>query len=243
MISVLQANIFSRYKVKSWINCLYEWGSMGYWHRKIRHKGFGMPPARNQLMSWDCLQNFDAVSWCQEEHPACKKSCDEVLTWLSVWSEVQMICIWPGWCRCHPIVTCFVKIQNGFTLLVPAHPGCPGKEAVKRVSFSLSWVEVGTLSLLQRQKFLVGHTKVATEKCSRFCTCCKKSCGHTCPLLQNIWRPGGGFYSLTLILPVDQVSLMGWVHPNFQCVFFVVWIICMHLCRLFCTMLSAVYQW
>jgi len=30
----------------------------------------------------------------QEEHPACKKLIDEVLAWVSVWSEVQMICIW-----------------------------------------------------------------------------------------------------------------------------------------------------
>jgi len=30
----------------------------------------------------------------QEEHPACKKLSDEVLAWLSVWSEVQMICVW-----------------------------------------------------------------------------------------------------------------------------------------------------
>jgi len=29
----------------------------------------------------------------QEEHPACKKLSDDVLAWLSVWSEVQMICI------------------------------------------------------------------------------------------------------------------------------------------------------
>jgi len=31
--------------------------------------------------------------WRQEEHPACKLS-DEVLVWLSAWSEVQIICIW-----------------------------------------------------------------------------------------------------------------------------------------------------
>jgi len=30
-------------------------------------------------------------------------------------------------------VFCFSKIQIGFTFLVPAHPGCPGKRAVKRV--------------------------------------------------------------------------------------------------------------
>jgi len=30
-------------------------------------------------------------------------------------------------------VSCFSKIQIGFTFLVPAHPGCPGQRAVKRV--------------------------------------------------------------------------------------------------------------
>ena len=29
--------------------------------------------------------------------------------------------------------SCFSKIQIGFTFLVPAHPGSPGKRAVKRV--------------------------------------------------------------------------------------------------------------
>jgi len=48
----------------------------------------------------------------QEEHPACKKLSDEVLAWLSVWSEVQMICIWSSGCYCHPIVSCFIKIQT-----------------------------------------------------------------------------------------------------------------------------------
>jgi len=31
------------------------------------------------------------------------------------------------------IVSCFSKIQIGFAFLVPAHPGSPGKRAVKRV--------------------------------------------------------------------------------------------------------------
>jgi len=30
-------------------------------------------------------------------------------------------------------VSCFSKIQIGFTSLVPAHPGSPGQRAVKRV--------------------------------------------------------------------------------------------------------------
>jgi len=25
----------------------------------------------------------------------------------------QMICIWPSWCHCQPIISCFINIQNG----------------------------------------------------------------------------------------------------------------------------------
>ena len=38
-----------------------------------------------------------------------------MLPWLSVWSEVQMICIWSSWCHCHPVISCFSKIQNGLS--------------------------------------------------------------------------------------------------------------------------------
>jgi len=44
-----------------------------------------------------CFEAFSAltllVGW-QEGHPACKKTSGEILVWLSVWSEVQMMCIW-----------------------------------------------------------------------------------------------------------------------------------------------------
>ena len=53
----------------------------------------------------------------------------EVLAWLSVWSEVQTTHLMP-----LPLtVSCFSKVQIGFTFLVPAHLGSPGKRAVKRV--------------------------------------------------------------------------------------------------------------
>jgi len=44
----------------------------------------------------------------QEGHPACKSRVVRycVLAWLSVWSEMQMICIWSSWCHCHPIICC-----------------------------------------------------------------------------------------------------------------------------------------
>ena len=35
-------------------------------------------------------------------------------------------------------VSCFSKIQIGFTFLVPAYPGIPGQRAVKRVCVCLS---------------------------------------------------------------------------------------------------------
>ena len=43
----------------------------------------------------------------------CLQLSGEVLAWLSVWSEVQMICIWSTWCHYHPIISCSSKIQNG----------------------------------------------------------------------------------------------------------------------------------
>jgi len=61
----------------------------------------------------------------QEGHPACKKLSGGVLACLSVWSKVQI--------SLPLTVSCFSKIQIGFTFLVPAHPGSPGQRAVKRV--------------------------------------------------------------------------------------------------------------
>ena len=69
-----------------------------------------------------------------EEHPDCKNLSDEVLAWLPVWSQMQVICIWSSWCHCHPIIFCFIKIQIGLTFLLLSYPGCPGKEATKRMS-------------------------------------------------------------------------------------------------------------
>jgi len=44
-------------------------------------------------------------------------------------------------CVCHPIISCFIKIQIGFTFLVPAYTGCPEKEAIEGVSaVSLSYM-------------------------------------------------------------------------------------------------------
>jgi len=54
-----------------------------------------------------------------------------------VCTKVQMVCIWSSLCQFHPINSCFIKIQNGLTFLVPAYTGCPEKEAVKWMSVCL----------------------------------------------------------------------------------------------------------
>jgi len=67
----------------------------------------------------------------QEGHPACKKQ---------RWGTGVVICLERGadlhMAQRMPMlltVSCFSKIQLGFTFLVPAHPGSPGQRAVKRV--------------------------------------------------------------------------------------------------------------
>jgi len=68
----------------------------------------------------------------QEGHPACKKP-----EW---WGAGVVICLERDadlyMAQLMPLpltVSCFSKIQIGFTFPVLAHPGCPGKRAVKRM--------------------------------------------------------------------------------------------------------------
>jgi len=46
------------------------------------------------LELWFAFNALTLLVWRQKEHMACKKLHDEMLAWLSVWSNVQMICIW-----------------------------------------------------------------------------------------------------------------------------------------------------
>jgi len=70
----------------------------------------------------------------QEGHPACKKLSGGdrgagVVICLERGADLHMAHLMP-----LPLtVSCFSKIQIGFTLLVPAHLGSPGKRANKRV--------------------------------------------------------------------------------------------------------------
>ena len=47
-------------------------------------------------------------------------------------------------------VSCFSKIQIGFTFLVPAHPGNPGQRAVKRVCvYVCNWLQTKLVTQLR----------------------------------------------------------------------------------------------
>ena len=68
----------------------------------------------------------------QEGHPACKKN--------QVWVAGVVVCLERGadlhMAQLMPLpltVSCFSKIQIGFTFLVPALPGSPGQRAIKWV--------------------------------------------------------------------------------------------------------------
>jgi len=68
------------------------------------------------------------VGW-QEGHTACKKLSGGVVIRLEQGADLHMAQL-----LSLPLtVSCFSKIQIGFTFLVPAHLGSPGQRAVKRV--------------------------------------------------------------------------------------------------------------
>jgi len=78
-----------------------------------------------------CLQCFDAVGWASG-HPACKKLRDGgagVIICLERGAGLHMAQLMP-----LPLtVSCFSKIQIGFTFLVLTHPGSLGQKTVKWV--------------------------------------------------------------------------------------------------------------
>ena len=58
-------------------------------------------------------------------------------------------------------ISCFSKIQIGFTFLVPAHPGNPGQRAVKRMCvcvcvYLLGHVDAGKSTLMGHLLFQLG---------------------------------------------------------------------------------------
>jgi len=82
------------------------------------------------LQFFDTVGCFDAVGWAAGRASGLYKT-----EW---WGTGMVICLERGadlhMAQLMPLpltVSCSSKMQIGFTFLVPAYPGCPGKEAVK----------------------------------------------------------------------------------------------------------------
>jgi len=106
------------------------------------------------------------VGW-QEGHPACKK-----LEW---WGTGMVICLERDanlhTAQLMPLpltVSCFSKIQIGFTFLVPAHPGSPEKRAVKRVCV-LSYIKM----LYVISSFVDSDVSCTTINVTASAVCCQ----------------------------------------------------------------------
>jgi len=89
---------------------------------------------QNNKMASDSFKvfKFSLLVGRQEGHPACKNT--------ELWGAGMVIRLERGgdlhMAQRIPLpltVSCFSKVQTGFTFLVPAHPGGPGQRAVKRV--------------------------------------------------------------------------------------------------------------
>jgi len=79
-------------------------------------------------------QCFDAVGWAAGRASSLQKTewwGAGMVIWLELGADLHMAQLMP----LPLIVSRFSKIQIGFTFLVQAHPGSPGKRAVKRVLY------------------------------------------------------------------------------------------------------------
>ena len=89
------------------------------------------------IMANDAFSALTLLVGRQEGHPACKKT-----EW---WGAGMVVCLEQGAylhiAQLMPLpltVSCFSKIQIGFTFVVPAHP-VPGKRAIKRVCVCVNY--------------------------------------------------------------------------------------------------------
>ena len=112
---------------------------------------------------WLLVVAFSALTLLvgrQERHPACKK-----LEW---WGTGMVMCLERDadlhTAQLMPLpltVSCSSKIQIGFTFLVPAYPGSPGKKAVKQVCVCVSSCWYSAVNCL------VIHVKWISASCAQ----------------------------------------------------------------------------
>jgi len=91
-------------------------------------------------------------------------------------------------------VSCFSKIQIGFTFLVPAHPGSPGKRAIKRVCVCVCWFLAPQYMVLPvccfslDCAFWIGSTLLTDVYSCRFYTHFTSFDYHSTAILQRVFH-------------------------------------------------------
>ena len=92
------------------------------------------------VLSTDTDNSFDTVGWASGKATGLYKLSDWVFLWLSVCSDLQIVCIWSSWChsvqtlsslasfKCRLVLPFWylLKAVKRSLLLIPANPGCPG---------------------------------------------------------------------------------------------------------------------
>ena len=139
----------------------------------------------------------------QEGYPACKKT--------EQWGAGMVICLERDadlyMAQLMPLpltVSCFSKIHIGFTFLVPAHLGSPGKRAVKRmcvcvcVSFSVLSQDIGWAERLRHDLFCVW----SDEKLN--------SVDQDSGALQREYAKSAGVTKTTLVVITHPLTLTSW---------------------------------
>ena len=150
---------------------------------------------RCRYVEWLTFRSLMLLVGRQEGHPACKKT-----EW---WGAGMVICVERGadlhTAQLMPLpltVSCFSKIQIGFTFLVPAHPGSPGQRAVKRVCVCV-WMIVSFhcifSELISNNTSYVSAAPADEAGCIMF-SCCPSVCACVCIY---IWACQTELFSVT----------------------------------------------
>jgi len=151
-------------------------------------------------------------------------------------------------------LSCFSKIEIGFTFLLPAHPGSPGKRAVKWVCvcvFYMPWCAVLTGACVVMSDILCTRRSVAINSDARSDTCYRPETGSAAwwpnvwPALVWSWRLAVLSLSLSVCVCVC-VCVQSLSHPAdlFWCVcklsvllIYSRWELC-YLSSFYCTLVS-----
>jgi len=102
------------------------------WLRDVHKSTFTSMTLKHRVLRDAVSIAFSALTLlvgCHEEHPACK------IEW---WGAGVVICLQRRtndlhMVYCHSIISCFIKIQNGLTFLVPAYPVAAKWQSVSRI--------------------------------------------------------------------------------------------------------------